>query len=131
MTFTPLVAAASRFEIRQLTQRPGAAGCPTCQAQTVLAKVAPAGERITRLETHQGFAAEMAAASTIELATRLGVPLSTTHTISTAIMGVGSVRSFSAVRWGVTGEIVGAWILTFPICGAISWVTVKLVRLLF
>ncbi len=89
------------------------------------------GERITRLETHQGFAAEMAAASTIELATRLGVPLSTTHTISTAIMGVGSVRSFSAVRWGVTGEIVGAWILTFPICGAISWVTVKLVRLLF
>ncbi|MEW6251221.1 MAG: inorganic phosphate transporter [Planctomycetota bacterium] len=86
------------------------------------------GQRITHLETHQGFAAEMAAASTIELATRFGIPLSTTHTISTAIMGVGSARSFSAVRWGVTGEIVGAWILTFPICGTVSWLSVTLVR---
>ena len=86
------------------------------------------GMRITKLETHQGFAAEMAAASTIELASRLGVPLSTTHTISTAIMGVGAARRFSAVRWGVTGEIVTAWILTFPVCGFISWGVVTLVR---
>lgn len=92
------------------------------------------GDRITKLETHHGFAAETAAATTIELASRLGIPLSTTHTIGTAIMGVGSVRGLSAVRWGVSGEIVTAWVLTFPICGAISWLTVmtvKLARLLF
>jgi PiT family inorganic phosphate transporter len=89
------------------------------------------GMKITRLETHQGFAAEMAAASTIELASRLGIPLSTTHTISTAIMGVGATRGTSAVRWGVTRELVTAWILTFPICAAISWAVVKAMRTLF
>ena len=89
------------------------------------------GMRITKLETHQGFAAEMAAASTIELASRLGIPLSTTHTISTAIMGVGATRGLSAVRWGVTRELVTAWILTFPICAGISWSVVKVMRLLF
>ena len=89
------------------------------------------GNRMTTLETHQGFAAEMAAASTIELASRFGIPLSTTHTIGTAIMGVGSVKRLSAVRWGVTGEIVTAWVLTFPVCGAISFLVVKLVRSFF
>jgi len=88
------------------------------------------GMKMTKLETHQGFAAEMAAASTIELASRLGIPLSTTHTISTSIMGVGAVQRASAVRWGVTGEIITAWILTFPVCGVISWGSVKLARLL-
>lgn len=86
------------------------------------------GGRITRLETHQGFSAEMAAATTIELASRLGIPLSTTHTISTAIMGVGATRRLSAVRWGVTRDLVTAWVLTFPICAAISWAVVKLMR---
>jgi len=86
------------------------------------------GYKVTKLDTSQGFAAEMGAASTIELASRLGIPLSTTHTISTSIMGVGAVRRFSAVRWGVTGQLVTAWILTFPICGAISYVLVKLLR---
>jgi PiT family inorganic phosphate transporter len=86
------------------------------------------GMRVTKLETHQGFAAETAAATTIELATRLGIPLSTTHTISTSIMGVGAVRGISAVRWGVTQELVTAWILTFPICAAISFGVVKLIR---
>lgn len=86
------------------------------------------GMRVTKLETHQGFAAEMAAASTIELASRLGIPLSTTHTISTAIMGVGSVKRMTAVRWGVTGEIATAWVLTFPVCAGISWLVVKLFR---
>jgi hypothetical protein len=62
-----------------------------------------------------GFATETGAALTIELATRLGIPLSTTHTINTAIIGVGATRRFSAVRWEVTLEIVSAWILTFPI----------------
>ncbi|MBI4669307.1 MAG: inorganic phosphate transporter [Elusimicrobia bacterium] len=89
------------------------------------------GMKVTKLETHQGFAAEMAAASTIELASRLGIPLSTTHTISTAIMGVGTVQRLSAVRWGVTLELISAWILTFPICAAISWTAVTLLRLFF
>ncbi len=86
------------------------------------------GMRITHLKTHQGFAAEMAAASTIELASRLGIPLSTTHTISTSIMGVGAVRGLNAVRWGVTARIVGAWLLTFPICAAVAYGTVTIAK---
>jgi PiT family inorganic phosphate transporter len=89
------------------------------------------GNKITHLETHQGFAAEMAAAATIEFASRIGAPLSTTHTISTAIIGVGCVRGFGAVRWGVTLKIVSAWILTFPMCGLVSYLIVKLARLIF
>jgi inorganic phosphate transporter, PiT family len=84
------------------------------------------GLRLTKLQPVHGFAAETAAALTIELATRLGIPLSTTHTINTSIIGVGATRRFSAVRWGVTFEIVTAWILTFPICGAIGWLATKL-----
>jgi PiT family inorganic phosphate transporter len=84
------------------------------------------GLRLTKLEPVHGFAAETSAALTIELATRLGIPLSTTHTINTAIIGVGATRRFSAVRWGVTLEIVTAWILTFPICGAIGWLVAKI-----
>ena len=83
------------------------------------------GLRITKLEPVQGFAAETGAALTIELASRFGIPLSTTHTINTAIVGVGATRRFSAVRWGVTVEIVAAWILTFPICGLIAWLMAK------
>jgi len=83
------------------------------------------GLRLTKLEPVHGFAAETGAALTIELATRLGIPLSTTHTINTTIVGVGATRRFSAVRWGVTFEIVAAWILTFPICGAIGWLATK------
>lgn len=84
------------------------------------------GLRLTKLEPVHGFAAETAAAMTIEMATRLGIPLSTTHTINTAIVGVGATRRFSAVRWGVTFEIVAAWILTFPVCGGIGWGATKL-----
>ena len=87
------------------------------------------GLRLTKLEPVHGFAAETAAALTIELATRLGIPLSTTHTINTSIVGVGATRRLSAVRWGLTFEIVAAWILTFPICGAIGWLATKLVLL--
>lgn len=86
------------------------------------------GMKMTKLETHQGFAAEMAAATTIEVASRLGIPLSTTHTISSAIMGVGAVRRTSAVRWGVTAELLTAWVLTFPICAGISYGVVKVMR---
>jgi PiT family inorganic phosphate transporter len=87
------------------------------------------GLRLTKLEPVHGFAAETGAALTIELATRLGIPLSTTHTISTSIVGVGATRRLSAVRWGLTFEIVAAWILTFPICGAIGWLATKFVLL--
>jgi PiT family inorganic phosphate transporter len=89
------------------------------------------GLRLTKLEPVHGFAAETAAATTIEIATRLGVPLSTTHTISTAIMGVGATRRMSAVRWGVTRDIVIAWILTFPVCGLIAWAVAKLAGRIF
>lgn len=86
------------------------------------------GMKLTRLETHQGFAAEVAAASVIEVATRFGIPLSTTHTISSAIVGVGATRGGSAVNWGVTQRLVLAWILTFPACGFISWLVVWTLR---
>lgn len=88
------------------------------------------GHKITRLQTHQGFSAEMGAATTIQVASYLGIPLSTTHTISTSIMGVGATRGASAVRWGVTRELVTAWILTFPICAAISYAVVVAMRAL-
>jgi PiT family inorganic phosphate transporter len=87
------------------------------------------GLRLTKLEPVHGFAAETAAALTIEIATRLGIPLSTTHTINTAIVGVGATRRFSAVRWGVTFEIVTAWVLTFPVCGLIGWGAAKILLL--
>ncbi|MEK7408041.1 MAG: inorganic phosphate transporter [Acidobacteriota bacterium] len=88
------------------------------------------GGRVSRLKPHHGFAAETAAAGTIILASGFGIPLSTTHTISTSIMGVGAVRRTRAVRWSVTRELVIAWLLTFPICAAISWTVVKLIAML-
>ncbi len=88
------------------------------------------GLRLTKLEPVHGFAAETAAASAIELATRLGIPLSTTHTINTSIMGVGATRRLSAVRWGVGSDIVTAWILTFPVCGLLAWLVATLFHLL-
>jgi PiT family inorganic phosphate transporter len=75
------------------------------------------GQKITRLRPIDGFCAETAAASSIFLATHLGVPVSTTHVITGAISGVGSVDRLSAVRWSVTISIVWAWILTIP-CSA-------------
>ena len=75
------------------------------------------GLRLTKLEPVHGFAAETSAAMTIELATRLGIPLSTTHTINTSIIGVGATRRLSAVRWGVTLEIVAAFRSAAPSAG--------------
>jgi PiT family inorganic phosphate transporter len=86
------------------------------------------GMRLTKLKAHQGFAAETAAAGTIVLASNFGIPLSTTHTISTSIMGVGAVRSFNAVRWMVVSDLVIAWVATFPVCAGIAWATVKLFK---
>ncbi len=75
------------------------------------------GQRITKLKPVGGFCAEAGGAMTLFLATALGIPVSTTHTITGAIVGVGSTQSVSAVRWGIAGNIVWAWILTIP-CSA-------------
>jgi inorganic phosphate transporter, PiT family len=72
------------------------------------------GQRITKLKPVGGFCAETGGAMTLFVATGLGIPVSTTHTITGAIVGVGSVRHPSAVRWGVAGNIVWAWIFTIP-----------------
>lgn len=85
------------------------------------------GLRITKLQPVHGFAAETGAAATIVLASSLGIPLSTTHTINTTIMGVGATRRLSAVRWGVGREIAIAWVLTFPVCMGIAWLVTKVV----
>ncbi|MGH9332481.1 MAG: inorganic phosphate transporter, partial [Vicinamibacteria bacterium] len=86
------------------------------------------GLRMTKLEPVHGFAAETGAGLTILLASHFGIPLSTTHTINTAIIGVGSTRRLSAVRWGVVRTIATAWVLTFPICGAISYLVASALR---
>jgi PiT family inorganic phosphate transporter len=81
------------------------------------------GQRITALKPVGGFSAETAAACALYLATFLGIPVSTTHTITGAIVGVGATRRLSAVRWGVAGRIVWAWILTIPAAAAVAAVT--------
>jgi PiT family inorganic phosphate transporter len=81
------------------------------------------GSKITRLQPVGGFAAESAGAVSLFVATSLGVPVSTTHTITGAIVGVGATRRLSAVRWGVAGRIVWAWVLTIPASAAIAAVT--------
>jgi inorganic phosphate transporter, PiT family len=78
------------------------------------------GSRITRLKPVQDFCAETAGAMTLYLATSLGVPVSTTHTITGAIMGVGAARRVSAVLWGIAGSIVVAWVVTLPAVAAIG-----------
>ena len=78
------------------------------------------GVRIITMRPVHGFAAESAAAAVIEVATRIGIPVSTTHVITSTILGMGSTRRISAVRWGVAKGIVYAWVLTFPICGVLG-----------
>jgi PiT family inorganic phosphate transporter len=78
------------------------------------------GTRITKLQPVSGFAAETGAAVAIYTATALGVGISTTHTITGAIVGVGATRRMSAVRWGVAQQIVWAWLLTIPASAAIG-----------
>jgi PiT family inorganic phosphate transporter len=97
----------------------------TCQAAMGLGTlfggwriVKTMGMRITKLQPVGGFCAETGGAITLFLATALGIPVSTTHTITGAIVGVGSVRNAAAVRWGVAGNIVLAWVLTIP-CSAV------------
>ena len=78
------------------------------------------GAKVIKLDPIHGFAAETAAASVIQLATHFGLPVSTTHTITAAIMGVGSTQRLSAVRWGVAGNIMTAWVLTLPAAGLVA-----------
>jgi PiT family inorganic phosphate transporter len=78
------------------------------------------GSKITRLRPVQGFCAETAGAATLYLATSLGVPVSTTHTIAGAIVGVGTARRVSAVRWGIAGSILIAWVITLPAAALIG-----------
>jgi inorganic phosphate transporter, PiT family len=79
------------------------------------------GQRVVKLDPVHGFAAETTAATIILGASQFGIPVSTTHVISSAIMGVGSSDRFSAVRWGVAGDIVIAWVLTLPASGGVAW----------
>jgi PiT family inorganic phosphate transporter len=87
------------------------------------------GFKITKLEPVNGFAAESSGAIAILLASRFGIPLSTTHCIGMAIMGVGATRRFSAVRWGVARNIVLTWIITFPACAALGWIVASLLKI--
>ena len=88
------------------------------------------GLKVVELRPIDGFAAETAAATVIEVASRLGIPVSTTQVISAAILGVGATKRASAVRWGIAGRIVSAWVLTIPICVAGGWVVFSLLHLL-
>jgi PiT family inorganic phosphate transporter len=88
------------------------------------------GSKITRLQPVGGFAAETAGAASLFLATALGVPVSTTHTITGAIVGVGATRRLSAVRWGIAGRIVWAWVLTIPASAFIGALVFWIVRML-
>ncbi|MBX3188051.1 MAG: inorganic phosphate transporter [Labilithrix sp.] len=89
------------------------------------------GTKIIRIAPIQGFAAETAGALTILGASHLGVPVSTTHCINACIMGVGASKRISAVRWGVAGNIVTAWILTLPMSAALAWVSMMVLERFF
>jgi PiT family inorganic phosphate transporter len=87
------------------------------------------GSRIIKMDAAQGFAAQGAGAAVILAATHGGFPLSTTHTISGAVMGAGAAKRVSAVRWGVAGNIVVAWVLTLPAAAGIGALTYGVTRL--
>jgi PiT family inorganic phosphate transporter len=87
------------------------------------------GQKVTKLKPVDGFCAETAAATTLFTASGFGIPVSTTHTITGAIMGIGSLKRLSAVRWGVAGRIIWAWILTVPCAAGVSALVYYLVRL--
>src|SRR5437764_989782 len=88
------------------------------------------GFKVVALRPIDGFAAETAAATVIEVASRLGIPVSTTHVISSAILGVGATQRLSAVRWGIAGRIVTAWVVTIPACVGLGWAFYQALHLL-
>jgi PiT family inorganic phosphate transporter len=85
------------------------------------------GHKMVKLQPVHGFAAETTAALIIQAASHLGIPLSTTHVISTSIMGVGATKRFSAVKWGIVHRIVWAWVLTLPITGLLGFCMHRLI----
>jgi PiT family inorganic phosphate transporter len=89
------------------------------------------GTKITKLQPMGGFCAETSGAITLFVATHLGIPVSTTHTITGAIIGVGATRRISAVKWGVAGRIIWAWVLTIPLSAAVSALSYFAIRALF
>ncbi|HEV7307348.1 anion permease [Ensifer sp.] len=110
----------------------------TCQAAIALGTlfggwriVHTMGSKITKLNPMQGFCAETGGAITLFAATWLGIPVSTTHTITGAIIGVGAARRVSAVRWGLAGNIVIAWFITMPAAAAISALSYFAIDLIF
>ncbi len=88
------------------------------------------GMDMVKLQTYQGFAADLASAMCLLLASFTGIPVSTTHTKTTAIMGVGASRRISSVNWKIVKEMVLAWVLTFPGCGLLGFIMVKLFQLI-
>lgn len=89
------------------------------------------GMDMVKLEKYQGFSADTAAASCLLLSSVTGIPVSTTHTKTTAIMGVGAAKGISRVNWGVVKDMVLTWVLTFPGCGLISYLMTKLFIIIF
>ncbi len=89
------------------------------------------GMNMVRLDKYQGFSADIAAAGCLLLSSLTGIPVSTTHTKTTAIMGVGASKRISSVNWGVVKEMVYAWVLTFPCCGLVGYLMVKLFLAVF
>lgn len=89
------------------------------------------GLRVTTLRPIHGFAAQTSAAAVIEVASHFGIPVSTTHCISSSIMGVGATKRLSAVRWGIARNIIAAWIITFPICGGLGYLFAWLLGAIF
>jgi PiT family inorganic phosphate transporter len=87
------------------------------------------GQKVSKLRPVHGFAAETSAAATIIGCSLAGIPVSTTHTITGSIIGVGSAKRASAVRWGVTRNIVWAWILTIPLSAIIGYISYSLIIL--
>ncbi len=83
------------------------------------------GHKMVRLQPVHGFAAESTAAIIIQGASHLGIPVSTTHVITTSIMGVGATKRLSAVKWGIVHRIVWAWVLTLPVSGILGWICMR------
>ena len=88
------------------------------------------GHKMVKIQPVHGFAAETTAATVLLVAARLGMPVSTTHAITTSIMGVGSAKRWSALKLGVVERILWAWVLTLPVTGAIAWACLEFMRML-
>lgn len=86
------------------------------------------GFKVTKLDPPHGFASDLSAGAVIEVASHLGIPVSTTHCSVSSVMGVGATQRLSAVRWGITGNIVTTWIMTFPICISLGWLLTQILK---